>query len=308
MQNVVLYEFGHNGDLFHAMPFIEILVSQNSHLFFSFYISNTLEDVNVTLDFHYLLDDILKKYDNTTIQQYDIRKNDKHIYNNSHHAQTFLIGDCIYINLFSVLLPSLQGWDRNLTHGEPVWNLGNRVKWLSYYKEYFYSITNINISLNATSTLDMIPLIPQLNIYEHKTILNNLKYKKNIFFYNQYGGWDGGSVKEDNIIFEYILKHYDNVNIITSKKSYIENDNIYCVESLFANTVTACGKNLLINAEIANLCDIIFFRLNGGSEFILSKNYLDNTNTEYIYIGNKQYLSRIHNLRNNVIHLNLIHP
>lgn len=309
MQKVIIYNFAHNGDLFHAMPFIKILVSQNSNLFFTFYIINTLCNDISTLEFHYLFHDIINKYNNANIEHYDVYKNSKNIWNNSHYAQTFIIDDCIYINLFSVLLPSLNGWDCDLinNNSEPIWNLDNRIKWLSYYKEYFYNITKININLNATTTLDMMTLLPRINIDEHINTIKNLKYKKNIFFYNQYGGWDNShTVQEDNIIFEYIFNHYNDVNIITSKKTDIKNNNIYCVESLFDSKPTPCGKNLIINAEIANLCDIIFFRLNGGTEFIFSRNFIDNTNTQYIYIGNKKYLSRIHNLRSDVIHLDLI--
>jgi hypothetical protein len=153
--------------------------------------------------------------------------------------------------------------------------------------------------------MTLLPKINKTKVESIKLILNNLKYKKNIFFYNQYGGFDGGSLLEDNNIFDYIFKTYENVNIITSKKSQINNSNIYCVEDNFDNKVTRCGENLVINSLIANLCDVIFFRLNGGSEFIFARDYIDNKNTEYIYIGNKIHLPKIHNLRNNVRHLSL---
>jgi hypothetical protein len=308
-KNIVIYNFGGNGDLFHSMPFIKIIVGENPNLFFTFYMISSKYEENTF--FHYCFKDILQEYSNTQIGFYNIFTNNKNIYNNSLTAKTYWIDNCIYINLFSVLLPSLNGWDSNFINNytiEPIWNLENRKLWLIYYKSFFKQITNIDINLDITSTIDLMTLLPKINktkVESIKLILNNLKYKKNIFFYNQYGGFDGGSLLEDNNIFDYIFKTYENVNIITSKKSQINNSNIYCVEDNFDNKVTRCGENLVINSLIANLCDVIFFRLNGGSEFIFARDYIDNKNTEYIYIGNKIHLPKIHNLRNNVRHLSL---
>ena len=180
MQKIILYEFGHNGDLFHVMPFIEIIVSQNPNLFFTFHIIDGFTGYDSTLDFHYLFHDIINKYNNTNIEHYDIHKNNKNIWNNSHHAQTFIIDDCIFINLFSVLLPSLNGWNADLinNNSEPWWNLDNRVKWLSYYKDYFFNITKININLSAISRLDMMTKLPRINMDEHINIIKNLKYNE----------------------------------------------------------------------------------------------------------------------------------
>jgi hypothetical protein len=308
MQNIIIYAWTHNGDLFHTVPFIEIIVSQNPNLCFTFYFYNS---ITKTTTGHYCLNDILKKYNNIKIGNYDITLNDKQIYNNCCNANTFYIDDCIYINLFSVQYPDLNGWDSNLINKnvESIWNLENRIEWLKYYKTYFKNITNINLNLDVTSTLDVMTLMPKLDKIEIdniNSIFHGLQHDTNIFFYNQYGGWDYGSVEEDNIILNYILTTYKNSNIITSKKTNMSNNNIYCVEETFNNPVDPCGKNLIVNAEIANLCNAIFFRLNGGSEFIFARNHVNNEKTEYIYIGNSKYLPRIHNLRSNVRHLHII--
>ena len=54
-------------------------------------------------------------------------------------------------------------------------------------------------------------------------------------------------------------------------------------------------KNLIINANIANLCDIVFLKNNGGSFFLLNQINIANKNVKYYFIGDSDYFNIIKN-------------
>jgi len=300
--NVVLYCWTANGDLFHVMPFIYIFIKTNPNLSFILYIY-LQETLDRTTYYHALLRDILK-YNNCKLGYYNINDDNENLWPPNHSIKMYVQNKTIYINLFSVLLE----WDINYlkTNVEPIWNINNRFEFFKYFKNEFLKNTGIEIKLNY-SINELFTVLPELdnNIsIKYKNIIKNLKYEKNIFFYNQYGGWDGRNCIDNDKIINYILKKYKEHNIIVSKPTNF--DNIYCVEDIFDNPVCLDGQNLINNAFIANLCNIVFFRCNGGSEFILNLKNIKNKKVKYIYIGNKSYLPRVHNLNPAISYLNVI--
>lgn len=301
--NVVLYGWIHNGDLFHVMPFIYILIKTNPNLSFTIYLY-LQETIDRTTYYHTLLRDILE-YNNCKLGYYNINDDNDSLWSRGNSMKMFVQNKTIYINLFTILLE----WDNNYskTNVEPVWNINNRFEFLKYFKNEFFKITGIEIKLDYNIN-DLFTVLPELdnNIsIKYKNIIKNLKYEKNIFFYNQFGGWEDYNIVDDNKIINYILKTYRGYNIIVSKPTTTF-DNTYCVEDIFDNKVTLDGQNLINNAFISNLCNIVFFRCNGGSEFILNIKNIKNKKVKYIYIGNKSYLPRLHNLNPTVSYLNVI--
>jgi hypothetical protein len=176
--------------------------------------------------------------------------------------------------------------------------LVNRPLFIKNMLEQIYNQTQIKINFNCDNYKDLIPILPYVDITIIREKINSYN-KKTIFFYNQ-NSCSGLEVNySKNINEEIIQKLIDNYGedhiIILSKPCIITHKNLINVETEFGIVPVVDGKNLVINANIANLCDEVYFKSNGGSFFILNKmNIIESQNKlKYHFIGTTDFYNVI---------------
>ena len=281
---IVLHNPGHNGDILHTLGIVTKIVKDNPDK----------EFVIIPACSSYLFNELLS--DKVILAEHPVSWNfDKNIY----HKQNFISenhnslcnyynGD-IYINMWRLLIEDI---------GTCCISLATRVKIIENLLEQINKNTGIKINFNCISWKELIPKMPCIDIDSIHEKLKSYN-KKLIFFYNQnsYSGCDHHYPSNiDEIIIQNLLTDYgENYKIILSKPCNIINKNLVDVENEFGNLPSYDGKNLIINANIANLCDKVYFKNNGGSFFILNQINIANKNVQYYYIGTNNFYNVITN-------------
>jgi hypothetical protein len=274
---IVLHNPGHNGDHFFTLGIVKHFIDFNLDKHF----------VIVSACSSHLFNELLNN--NVTIEEHPvIWNNDKNIFNNTNFISenhdilwNYKNGD-IYINMWKLLIQN----NYNCI------SLVNRPKFIKDTLKVIYANTGILINFNIEDYKELIPILPKINF---DFIANKLKSynKKIIFFYNQnsYCGIEKSYTSNINnaTIQELINKHGDDHIIILSKPSNIIHKNLIDVETEFGNLPVLNGKNLIINTQIANMCDEVYFKNNGGSLFILNQQNIANRNVKYHFIGSNEW-------------------
>jgi hypothetical protein len=154
--------------------------------------------------------------------------------------------------------------------------------------KYIHSQTGIEIKFNNDNYKELIPILPYVNIDSIRERIKSYN-KKVIFFYNQNSFCGIETSYPENInetVIQKLIDIYGEEHIIIlSKPCNIIHKNLINVEAEFGNLPSLDGKNLIINANIANLCNEVYFKTNGGSLFILNQTNIANKNVKYNFIG-----------------------
>ena len=88
------------------------------------------------------------------------------------------------------------------------------------------------------------------------------------------------------LLFKLLSEIDDDTVLLLAKKTDIQSNKIIYVESDLNNPLSNDGENLLVNEKISRLCDKIYFKINGGSLFIL--NSININNDQKIYLINSE--------------------
>ena len=281
---IILHNPAHNGDQLFTSGIIKKLISDNIDKHFtiipscSMYLFNELLSDRVTLENHPVIWD---NNANIIINRNFINENHDILWN--YHEGN------IYINLWKLLVYKNYNWI----------SLLNRPLFIKNLLEEINNKTGIKIFFNCDNYKELIPTLPYVNINE---IIEKIRSynKKIIFFYNQNSCSGLESSYTENINEIIIKKLIDNYGedhiIILSKPCNINNKNLINVETEFGIVPVIDGKNLIICANIANICDKVYFKNNGGSLFILNQtNIKNNNNVKYYLIGSNDYYNTISN-------------
>ena len=142
---------------------------------------------------------------------------------------------------------------------------------------------NIDLHFQCDDYRELIPKIPEYSLASFNIFTNPLK--ESIFFYNLDGfSWqDGGrysSSFNDNVIKHLLVENPDKQLIIVNKTK-ITHPNLLTLTTDVNIEKTLCGKNLVYYANICRLCSKVYFKLNGGSLFVLNKDNIGDKSTEY---------------------------
>jgi hypothetical protein len=281
---IILHNPSHNGDQLHTLGIVKKLINDNLDKEFiivpacSSYLFNELLSDKVVFDEHPVL-----------------WNNDKNIYNHKNfisenHNTLWNIHECnIYINMWKLL-----------THNNYNWiSLVNRPEYILTMLKEINNKTGIKINFNCDNYKELIPSLPYVDIefIREKIISYN---KKVIFFYNlnSYSGLESSYPDNINetIIKNLIERYVENHIIVLPKKCNIIHKDLIDIETEFGVVPTLDGKNLIIYANIANICDEVYFKNNGGSLFILNQmNIKNSNNTKYNLIGSHDYYDTISN-------------
>jgi hypothetical protein len=147
--------------------------------------------------------------------------------------------------------------------------------------------------------MELIPEIPSLDTHFINEYIYKKNYDKIIMFYNL-NGYSGQETFSNNFNKNYINKLlFENINslIIIIDDCDIIHPNLITLSNIIQKNIS--GINLVLYANICNLCDEVYFKNTGGSLFILNKVNLNNKLTKYFYLnGNDSYYSVIKNVYN----------
>jgi len=288
---IILHNPGHNGDQLLSLYIVKQIINNNLDK----------EFVIVPACCSYVYNELLT--DRVIIQEHPvIWNNDKNIYNNRNFISenhfilwNFRQGN-IYINMWKIFTDNNYNWI----------SLKSRPLFIKNTLEEINRQTGIKINFNCDNYKELIPKLPYVNI---DYIIEKLKLynKKLVFFYNQNSCSGLESQYPENvneIIIKKLIHNYGEDHIIIlSKPCNILHKNLINIETEFDNLLSLDGKNLIINANIANLCNKVYFKNNGGSFFILNQNNIKNNNVKYYFIGTNDYYNTI----SNEYGLNVIH-
>lgn len=281
---IILHNPSHNGDQLFTLGIVKQLISDNTDKHFiivpacSMYLFNELLSDNVTLDNHPVI------WNNTT----NIVMNQNFISENYNILWNYHEGN-IYINLWKLLI----------CENYNCISLVNRPLFIKNMLEEINNKTAIKINFNCDNYKELIPLLPYININKISEKIKSYN-KKIIFFYNQnsYSGLESSYPENINeIIIKKLIDNYGEDHlIILSKPCNINIKNLINIETEFGIVPNVDGKNLIICANIANMCNHVYFKNNGGSLFILNqKNIKNSNNVKYYLIGSNDYYNTIHN-------------
>lgn len=266
MTEIYLHNPSHSGDILVTLEIVKIFISSNPTSIFKLVpasckrLYNNLISKNVEVINHNCIWDS-KNTKNVLI------KND--IITNLHNVLFHYENNKLYINLWKMLIQD----NSNCI------NLLGRTSFIKKTINEINSKFNLNIQFNCDNDKKLIPILPDINIDKTENYLKSLN-KKLIFFYNlrsTCGFEQHTNINiNDKIILKLLSEIDDNTTLIIAKKTDIQNDKIICIETDLNNPLSNDGENLLVNEKISRLCDKIYFKMNGGSLFILNSINVNN--------------------------------
>ncbi len=284
---IILHNPGHNGDQLFTLGIVKQFIYDNLDK----------EFIIIPACATFLFNELLS--DKVVLQEHHVPwNNNKNLLNDNnsnkflsiHHNTLWHIHECnICINMWKLLTEKNINWI----------SLSNRIPFINNMLKEINNRTGIKINFNCHNYKELIPKLPYLNI---DFICEKLKFynKKIIFFYNlnSCSGLESSyQVNINETIIKNLIERYGETHIIVlPKKCNIINKNLIDIETEFGVVPTFDGKNLIIYANIANICDEVYFKNNGGSLFILNQiNIKNNNNTKYNLIGSHDYYETISN-------------
>jgi len=280
---IYLHNPGHNGDILHTLEMTRILINSNPMYKFelvpacSSFLYNDLLCENVTVKQHPVIWDINMK-NLITIKD--------HIISKLHNICWIHREGDIYINLWKLLTDCNNNCISVINRNEYI------KKTLSEIKKQ----SNIIINFNLKDYTDLIPELPAVDVEPIITILKSYN-KKIVLFYNltSKSGFEFNIA--NNEIIDYLNKIYNETEymlLLVKPENNKKYNNILNLEKDFNINVTIDGKNLIKYASIANRCDHVYFKITGGSQFILNKTNINNSqNVNYNFIGTQEFYNVI---------------
>jgi len=290
MTEIYLHNPGHSGDILHTLEIAKILINSNPTYVFKLVpasckcLYNNLISTNVEIIQHNCIWDS-KNTKNVLIQS--------DIITNLHDVLFHYENNKLYINLWKVLVHNNNNCI-NL-QGRTIF-IKNTINEINY--KY-----NLNIQFTCDNDKQLIPKLPDINIDKTENYLKSLN-KKFIFFYNltSNSGFDKHTNTNinDKVIRKLLSEIDDNTTLIIAKKTDIQNDKIICIETDLNNPLSNDGENLLVNEKISRLCNEIYFKINGGSLFILNSVNINNEQNFFLINSKNWYniLKESYHLKN----------
>ena len=292
---IFLHNPSHNGDILHSLGIAKVFIESNPDYEFvlvpscsSFLYSNLLNS-NVTLQEHPRI---------WTVQMTNVDTKCQNIISNLHNVTCNTYNDDLYINLWIMLI------DQNPN----CISLTNRIEYCREIIKHINEQLGTYLKFNCDSYNDLIPQLPTVDVSDVKSKLRNLN-KQIVLFYNlnSFSSFEYTKKTNDEII-EYLLQKYNQEEyaLILVKPNSKYNE-LLTLERDFNIVPSADGKNLIDTAYIANECSHVYFKTNGGSQFILNKvNIKNDNNVVYHFMGDNDFYKVIsHEYELNCIHENI---
>jgi hypothetical protein len=275
---IILHNHQHNGDILFTMEIVRNIIKSNPEHDF----------ILIPSCASFLYFDILKM-DNVCIKEHPIiwfKENNLNNLENVNEYQDIIHfldllwvyhkGD-LYLNMWKILIT-------NMINCIEISDRINYIKLL--FEEINYS-TNILLNFNISNYKDLIPILPNIEIAEYEDLINNLfllnNNKEKIFFYNLMacsGSHELSNLFNNEFIIKLLNENIDAL-IIIPKTCGIKNKNLICLEDDLNILPSHDALNLVIYSAISNICNKVYFKINGGSLFILNRTNISNKNVKY---------------------------
>ena len=251
---IILHNQSHNGDQYVSLAIVKHLINDNLDK----------EFIIIPACSTYLFDELLS--DRVIFEEHPVLwHNNENICNaknfiseNRTTLWNYHNGD-IYINIWKLLCQ-----DNYICI-----SLVNRIPFINNILEQINNQTGIKIIFNCDNYKQLIPSLPLVDIDFIREKLKSYN-KKIIFFYNQNSFCGLECLYSNDINEKTILKLINDYGeshmIILSKPCNIIHKNLINVETEFGNLPSLDAKNLIVNANIANLCDKVYFKSNEYSQ------------------------------------------
>ena len=268
-----LHNPGHNGDILHSLGIVSIIIKSNPNYKFvlvpacSSFLYTDLLNERVAIEEHPVIWNTQMK--NSILDT-------SNVISQLHHIVYAKYNDDIYINIWKLLTDENKCCISLTSRGE-------------YCKRVFYNM-NVQLGVNVEFNYNSVDIIPQLPRTDVNAIISKLKSynKKIVLFYNlnSFSGFEYAKQTNDDIIDELITKYNSEDYMLLLVKQNDKYNELLNLERDFNIVPSADGKNLIDTAYIANVCNHVYFKTNGGSLFILNKsNIKNNNNVLYHFMG-----------------------
>lgn len=298
---IYIHNPAHNGDVFISSEIVKILVRSNPHTKFkivpscSSILFEELVNDNVEICSHpksWLID---KEYHNDEAN----RSTDLGHINRLQHTLLSVVNDNLYLNMWMFMTFQYVNC-MNIT-GKHI-TMKNMLEEIR--KDY-----SIELHFDCNDWRELIPSIP----YRDTSFMNTFidKNKKPILFFNMngYSGQDENlySCNFNNNFIQYLLNENPDSQIIIIDECEIKHPNLISLSTDVNIQKSLSGDNLVLYAHICRLCHSVYFKLNGGSFFLLNKDNINDKSTQYYLFyddyGENFYAHSIINVFNNDIKL-----
>lgn len=262
---IFLHNPGHNGDILHSLGIVSIIIKSNPSYKFvlvpacSSFLYTDLLNERVAIEEHPVI---------WNTQMKNSMLDTSNVISQLHHIIYAKYNDDIYVNIWKLLTDENKNCISLTNRGE-------------YCKRVFYNM-NVQLGVNLEFNYNGPDIIPELPRTDVTGIISKLKsYKKNIvLFYNlnSFSGFEYTKQTNDEIIDELITKYNSQDNMLLLVKQNDKHNELLTLERDFNIIPSANGKNLIDIAYIANECNHVYFKINGGSLFILNKMNISRSN------------------------------
>ena len=262
---IFLHNSSHNGDILHTLEFVRIIINSNPSYNFelvpacSYFLYNDMLDDRITLRPHKVIWDVDNKN----------KFNGEDVISNNYNVLWNNDNDGLYINVWRLLVEK----NHNCI------SLKNRVEYIVQTLADIYAKTNIQLHFNCSDYKLLIPTLPFVDVSNYIKTLKSYN-KEIILFYNlnsQCGIESTYPKNYNNLVLQELINLYPNSLIVTVKPNCVDVANVISLETDLGIKPTVDGRNLVETAHIANECNHVYFKINGGSLFILNKNNILNS-------------------------------
>lgn len=281
MAIVYLHNNAHNGDVFFSSEVVKVFVRSNPSVRFkivpccsSILFRDVVSD-NVSICEH----PILWSVNHTSLHSTMIENDIKPICNLTNTLLSYEVIDNIgrlYINTWKLLT----------LHSNSI-DLRCKPSQISQMLQDINNKYRIKLDFNCNDYRELIPRLPNITIDTTRIFTKSLD--GNIFFYNLdgYSGLDTHrySSSFNNNVINHLLVTNPNKRVIVVNKTDISHPNLVTLATDLGIEKTICGRNLVYYAKISRLCDSVYFKLNGGSLYVLNKENIEDTSTQYYLLN-----------------------
>lgn len=281
MAIVYLHNNAHNGDVFFSSEVVKVFVRSNPSVRFkivpccsSILFRDVVSD-NVSICEH----PILWSVNHTSLHSTMIENDIKPICNLTNTLLSYEVIDNIgrlYINTWQLLILNSHCMDLRCKPSQIA-------EMLEVIKDKY----KIKLEFNCNDYRELIPRLPDIRIDTTRIFTKSLD--GNIFFYNLdgYSGLDTHrySSSFNNNVINHLLVTNPNKRVIVVNKTDISHPNLVTLATYLGIEKTICGRNLVYYAKISRLCDSVYFKLNGGSLYVLNKENIEDTSTQYYLLN-----------------------
>jgi hypothetical protein len=279
---VYLHNNAHNGDVLLSSEIVKVFIRCNPTIQFK------IVPCCSSILFQDVVSNNVSIHEHPIIWNYDMNR-EGHMVENDIECIRQLSNTLIsYTNTDNIQRLYINTWCI-LTNNSHCMDLRCKPLQIAMMLEYIKNTYNIDLHFRCDDYRELIPKLPAYSLASFHIFTNPLK--ESIFFYNLDGfsGQDRGRYSRsfnDNVINHLLVENPDKQLIIVNKTE-ITHPNLLTLTTDVNIEKTLCGKNLVYYANICRLCSKVYFKLNGGSLYLLNKDNIGDKSTEYYLLYDK---------------------